>query len=273
MKNEDLVFDLGVHKGEDSAFYLAKGYRVVGFEADPVLADLVRTRFRSEILSGAYQLVEGAISDQQGPLVFYRNPTKTEFGTLYPDWLHRNEHMGSTHEEISVQAVSFADALSKYGVPHYMKIDIEGGDANCLAALGMCADVPDYLSIESDKTDLANIHSEISTLASLGYNRFQAVQQRFIHRKTQIFQNWGGETFSYRFERGASGAFGSELRGHWKSADDVIAQYEEIFEGYRRWGDETHWKRNKLMKAGLDATEILTGIAFPGWFDTHAARS
>ncbi len=272
MKNADLVFDLGVHKGEDSAFYLAKGYRVVGFEADPTLAKNLRTRFRSEILSGTYELVEGAISDQHGPLTFFRNPGKTQFGTLYPDWLHRNAQMGSKHEEITVQAVNFADALSKFGVPHYMKIDIEGGDAHCLAALEASTEVPDYLSIESDKTDLVNIRAEISKLETLGYSRFKAVQQRFIHRKTHTYLNRDGGAFNYRFERGASGPFGQDLSGPWLSGEDVIRQYEKILESYKRWGDTTYWKRNKLMKAGLDAVEILTGTAFPGWFDTHAAR-
>jgi len=34
---EDLVYDVGLHKGEDSAYYLAKGYCVVAFEANPDL--------------------------------------------------------------------------------------------------------------------------------------------------------------------------------------------------------------------------------------------
>ncbi len=37
---EDLVDHVGAHKGEDTAFYLAKGYRVVALEAN---GELIRT--------------------------------------------------------------------------------------------------------------------------------------------------------------------------------------------------------------------------------------
>ena len=37
-KHKDLVYDVGMHKGEDTEFYLRKGFRVIAFEADPDLA-------------------------------------------------------------------------------------------------------------------------------------------------------------------------------------------------------------------------------------------
>jgi hypothetical protein len=32
-----LVFDIGCHRGEDSDFYLQKGFRIVAVEANPAL--------------------------------------------------------------------------------------------------------------------------------------------------------------------------------------------------------------------------------------------
>jgi len=34
----DLIFDIGANNGDDTAFYLKKGFRVVAIEADPALA-------------------------------------------------------------------------------------------------------------------------------------------------------------------------------------------------------------------------------------------
>ena len=34
---ENLIFDIGFHKGEDTLFYLLKGYRVIAVDADPNL--------------------------------------------------------------------------------------------------------------------------------------------------------------------------------------------------------------------------------------------
>ena len=41
-KHYDLIYDVGMHKGEDTEFYLSKGFKVVGFEADPDLTQYNR---------------------------------------------------------------------------------------------------------------------------------------------------------------------------------------------------------------------------------------
>ena len=75
---DDLIYDVGFHRGEDTAFYLRKGYRVVAFEADP---DLVRQgvrRFGRELTDGRLEIIEGAISDSvEQEITFYRNPNNT----------------------------------------------------------------------------------------------------------------------------------------------------------------------------------------------------
>ena len=38
-KHADLIYDVGFHHGEDTAYYLKKGFRVVAFEAHPRLAE------------------------------------------------------------------------------------------------------------------------------------------------------------------------------------------------------------------------------------------
>ena len=52
-----LVYDVGVHNGNDTAYYLHKGFRVVGVEANPVAAEQIRKRFPSEIACGALRLL------------------------------------------------------------------------------------------------------------------------------------------------------------------------------------------------------------------------
>jgi len=47
-----LIYDVGMHKGEDTDFYLKKGFDVVGIEADPTLVVGLRERFAKELDSG-----------------------------------------------------------------------------------------------------------------------------------------------------------------------------------------------------------------------------
>jgi hypothetical protein len=44
-KHADLIYDVGFHHGEDTAFYLKKGFRVAAFEAHPRLAGKGRLGF------------------------------------------------------------------------------------------------------------------------------------------------------------------------------------------------------------------------------------
>jgi len=66
-----LVYDVGVHRGEETAYYLHKGFRVVGVEASPAMADHLRNRFRLEIASGALQLLEVGVAEFEGELDFW----------------------------------------------------------------------------------------------------------------------------------------------------------------------------------------------------------
>jgi hypothetical protein len=70
----DLIYDVGLHKSEDAEFYLRKGFRVVGFEADPDLVAFCRERLKAFIDGGQLMLVEGASVDpsREGKFVAQR---------------------------------------------------------------------------------------------------------------------------------------------------------------------------------------------------------
>ena len=74
----DLIYDVGLHKGEDAEFYLKMGFKVIGIEAHPDLVQHCRTRFRHELARGQMQIIAGAIAPaSKGPsITFYKN---TEF--------------------------------------------------------------------------------------------------------------------------------------------------------------------------------------------------
>jgi len=281
-KHRDLIYDVGMHRGEDTCFYLRKGFRVVGIEADPLLARLCRERFREATTNGRLTIVEGAVVSRAGKalaqtVAFYRNTQRSVWGTVSADWAERNLKLGAASERIEVPALDFADVLMKHGMPHYMKIDIEGADMVCVETLSRFQERPRYLSVESDKTSVANVAREIETLAGLGYTGFQAVEQSAVLSQKEFPQPAReGCYVKHRFERGASGVFGAELPGSWKSKDEVLRQYRAIFWGYELFGDSglLARRRSKIVRWMSDyvrqAIRKKTGAAVPGWYDTHA---
>ena len=75
-----LIFDVGAHIGEDSEFYLRKGFNVVAVEANPALCDGLKQRFADEIDDGRFILVDKAIAEQAGSVAFFVNSTTNAYG-------------------------------------------------------------------------------------------------------------------------------------------------------------------------------------------------
>ena len=62
----DLIYDAGMHMGEDTEYYLEKNFRVIGFEANPELVQICRDKFADYITNGRLVILEGAIVEPDG---------------------------------------------------------------------------------------------------------------------------------------------------------------------------------------------------------------
>lgn len=285
-KDRELIFDVGMHKGEDTEFYLKKGFRVVAIEADPNLGTYCRLRLGEFIRSGQLTLIEGAVvnpalaENGSRKVTFYKNEAITAWGTVCSAWADRNARLGTSSVKLQVDLVDFTQVLQTHGIPHYLKIDIEGLDMVCIEALGRFRNRPSYLSLESAKTGFANIRREINALAALGYDRFQAVEQSAIPSiQSPPNPPKEGKHATHSFEPGSSGVFGSELPGEWKCKRRILNQYRAILLGYYLLGDDgimNGWRFRgaarfrSMVRTGVGA---ITGAAVPGWYDTHARHS
>lgn len=273
--SRDLIYDVGMHRGEDTDFYLKKGFRVVAFEADPDLVRQCRERFGVALQSNQLVIVEGAIVDDEmaarsGTVGFFRNLDNSVWGTISRDWKTRNDGFGTRSESIEVPAVSFTECLERFGVPYYLKVDIEGADLICVSALQAFRARPSYVSIESEKVSFAALRAEIDLLQRLGYNQFQAVPQTEVPRQEPPNPAREGAYVDHRFERGASGLFGAELAGAWESSKEIVALYRRIFWGYRIFGDQSRFMRTRVGRRLHRWLSQRSGRQIPGWYDTHA---
>lgn len=266
---KNLVYDVGLHRGEDTAFYLAMGFDVVAFEANPDLAAMCRKRFVKEIADERLIIVEGAISEPGSEQIeFYRDPQFSVWGTTGGEWVSRRENLAD-FERVSVRAIDFSEALRIYGIPHFMKIDIEGADRLCLDALATAATRPHYLSIESEKFSFDALRQEFDLLEALGYKRFAVVQQANIHGRILRTTDRLGKPLEYRFEQDASGAFGVDV-GPWVDRAAAMRSYRSIFRAYRMFGEGSWLRRFRIGRIVLARAPRYTGRSLPGWYDTHA---
>ncbi len=267
----DLVFDVGFHRGEDTVYYLRKGYRVVAFEAHPDLVEAGRERFAAELADGRLQIVAGAIAADPGEtLTFYTHARMSSWGTIEQHRADRNETMGES-VPVTVPAVDFAACLREHGVPHYLKIDIEAADMLCLEALaGVEPDErPRYASIEAESESWRGAVRQFDLLERLGYTRFAIVQQGNVGGRVGPITTRDGRRIPYRYEMESSGPFGDDLAGPWSDKREALRRYRRILP--------------KLVAAhafdqlpkGTEIRYVVSALVdrpLPGWFDIHAAR-
>lgn len=261
-----LVFDVGAHEGEDTGFYLDLGYDVVAVEANPRLAAGLETRFASEVAAGRLHVVAAAVSDAPGPLRFFVNDTLSVWGTTSVERARRNEQLGTSNVEVEVPTRSLRSLVAEFGVPAVLKVDIEGGDLECVSGLAGCVDRPAFLSMEATETDFAALVAEFDMLESLGYRRFKVVRQG-VHRVRGLrWRHTNGSMIVHRFSTASSGPLPPQTRGRWLSRDEALAKYRRVYFVYRHFGTES---RLQQALARWPLARRAVGFAV-GWYDTHA---
>jgi len=275
---KNLIFDVGMHKGEDTDFYLKKGFKVVSFEADPDLATLCRERFQEEVKTDQLTIVEGAIIDiknhkgSSDKIKFFKNKKTSVWGTVVEDWADRNTKLGSDSEVIEVSIIDFSESLKQFGIPYYLKIDIEGMDVICLNALLDYVKRPDYISIESEKVSFDNLLEEFRIFKELGYGSFQMINQSKISSFKEPRAKTEGKFLNYKFQHGSTGLFGTDLKNNrWQSSEKSIKQYKKIFKGYKYFGDDS--RLNKYIHGRILGKLLNKLFGLLGWYDTHAKHS
>ncbi len=275
-----LIYDVGLHLGEDTEYYLKKGFDVVAFEADPELISKCKARFSKEISSGQLTIVEGAIVEKEQvkekAVSFYQNKDLSVLNTVVQDRSTKYEEHGSSTKIIEVPTINFSECLEKYGIPYYLKIDIEGMDIVCLKALLDFEKKPAYLSMESEKLDFKKLTKEFELLEKLGYYSYQIVNQADISSLNEPENSKEGQFVDYEFKMGASGLFGSDFSTNWMSKQKALQTYKKIFYSYQLWGDDSKIKNYMLTELLRKVFSVFSGRpmhTLPGWFDTHAKHT
>jgi FkbM family methyltransferase len=224
-----LVFDLGMNNGDDTAFYLRRGFDVVALEANPVLCETARRRFAAEIDECRLSIVNAAICDHVGETAFYLNLDNDHWSSLHEAWAGRDT---SRYREIRVPCMTLASLFAEFGVPHYLKVDVEGADGSVLEQLRGTSLRPQYVSVEDCRFGF----QFMETLASCGYDRFKLLDQSTV---SCIIDPSTG----HAFPAGSSGPFGTDLPGEWLSHPDMATLYSTTVRDLQgnRLAPRTHW--------------------------------
>jgi FkbM family methyltransferase len=170
------VLDLGMHVGDDTAYYLHRGFNVVAVEANPELCRLANQKFENELGDGSLVILNYALAAPHSEdLEFHICDANLEWSSL-ERW--RVESTGHPARVVRVSGILLEDIIKEYGTPHYVKCDIEGADGEFIAQLGRSSryDLPAFVSTEGIDIEW------LRDLARMGYDRAQLINQARIRR-------------------------------------------------------------------------------------------
>jgi FkbM family methyltransferase len=124
LKPGDLVFDVGANIGEFTEVFLSIGAKVVAFEPQPKCAGELRARGTRNLA-----VVEQAVGDQCGIAHLHLKQADVE-ASMLPDW-QGGPNLGA----IAVPMTTLDQAIVRYDKPVFIKIDVEGFEAEVLKGL------------------------------------------------------------------------------------------------------------------------------------------
>jgi FkbM family methyltransferase len=264
MFDNKLIYDVGMHNGDDTIGYLNRGYKVVAIEADPVQANSAREKLKEYINAGQLSILNVGVAAEEGEFDFYINEVRAEWNSFDLSIASRD---GLPWHAIKVKALPFSNIIAEKGVPFYLKVDIEGHDYLCIRGLDK-NDLPLYMSVEVNDISLIN------DLAEKGFTRFKLIfQYNLAHLELppnkyfkkwlwgyklsqwnsfpiKVFRKLGGSEFitwidkqavpaySKQYKKGTSGNFGDQLGGKWHTIEEIKEIYNYYFELFHQLPDK-----------------------------------
>jgi FkbM family methyltransferase len=169
----DLVFDIGSHVGDRVAAFRRLGARVVAVEPQPALARTLRLLFGRD---RSVTVLESAVGREAGAVALklnLDNPTVSTASEAFiaascgaPGW--EGQRWSRT---VQVPVTTLDALIARHGTPCFIKIDVEGYEAEVLA--GLSAPVP-ALSFEFTTIQRDVACACVARCAAIGYRAFEA---------------------------------------------------------------------------------------------------
>jgi FkbM family methyltransferase len=179
----DLVFDIGAHVGDRVRAFRRLGARVIAVEPQPALAKTLR------LLYGRDPMViieQGAVGGHPGSVELNINMANPTVSTASDEFIaaaaHASDWEGQRwNKRIAVRMTTLDELIAAHGTPAFIKIDVEGFEAEALAGLSR---PPPALSFEFTLIQRRIGQVCIRRCCELGYSWFNAAlgeSQKFEH--------------------------------------------------------------------------------------------
>ncbi len=144
-------------------------------------------------------ILHAAIWQHSGETIFFVNVDNDHWSSIDIKWAGRDD---SRCQEITVRCVTLLELFETYGVPHTLKIDVEGVDLVVLQQLASAKAVPAFVSVEDCRFGF----DYLRILSQVGYGHFKLLDQSEV-------PDMRDDRLGYQFRPGSSGPLGMISQG------------------------------------------------------------
>jgi FkbM family methyltransferase len=181
VKRGDLVFDIGAHVGDRIAAFRRLGARVVAAEPQPALVKVLRLLYRRDVT-----VEPVAVGAREGTVDLKLNVANPTVSTASDAFVSAARDAEGWKEQawtrtVPVPVTTLDALIARHGVPAFIKIDVEGFEADALAGLSQPVKA---LSFEFTTIQRDVAAACIARCAALGLTRFNAAlgeSQTLVH--------------------------------------------------------------------------------------------
>jgi FkbM family methyltransferase len=181
----DLAFDVGSHVGDRIASFRRLDAAVVAVEPQPALQRVLRLLYGRDPSVELEPVAVGAATGEVDLLLNLDNPTVSTSSAAFvaaargaPGWEGQ-----SWDRRVRVPVVTLDSLIARYGEPAFIKLDVEGGEAEALAGLTRPVTALSFEFTTIQRAVARRCLARCRRLADYRYNAALGESQRLVHRQ------------------------------------------------------------------------------------------
>ena len=180
LNSDDLFFDIGAHLGDKSKQFLDKNLKTIMVEPLPKCVEQLKKEFNER---ENIEIIQKAVGKSTGNMVLEVNTKMPTTSTMAKHWKRGRFSNEKWDQKIIVEMTTLDHLIKIYGIPNYIKIDVEGFELDVLLGLSKKAGI---ISFEFTSEFFDQTISCLSYLKKIGYDEYNFS----IGERRKFFSKW-----------------------------------------------------------------------------------